>query len=47
MFLDVPPVRARDLFAATWSESDWRLRLRPGTWAGLLGEYLERRPSRR
>jgi rhamnosyltransferase len=46
MFLDVPPASARELVARGLTDPDRRLRVRPGTWAGLLGEYLERRSGR-
>jgi glycosyltransferase involved in cell wall biosynthesis len=43
MFLDVPPAGLGELAKKGWSNPDWKLRIHPGTWAGLLGQYLERR----
>lgn len=48
MYLDdLPRARATDLLREGWSNPDWRLRVRPSTWAALLGQYLERRATAR
>jgi rhamnosyltransferase len=47
MFVDVPPVRLRDKFDEQVRKRKWRNAVRAGKWAGLAGQYLERRALNR